>query len=50
MFRFESGDPNFAPPTHVLDAVDAAARTRKTRYIPNDRDSRELSPGALASF
>jgi len=36
VYRFESGDPNFAPPTHVLDAVDKAARTGKTHYIPND--------------
>src|SRR5688572_4384961 len=36
VFRFESGDPNFAPPAHVLDAVDQAARAGKTHYIPND--------------
>lgn len=36
VYRLESGDPNFAPPTHVLDAVDKAARTGKTHYIPND--------------
>ena len=36
VYRLESGDPNFAPPTHVLDAVDQAARTGKTHYIPND--------------
>ena len=36
VYRLESGDPNFAPPTHVLDAVDQAARAGKTHYIPND--------------
>ena len=36
VYRLESGDPNFSPPTHVLDAVDQAARAGKTHYIPND--------------
>ena len=36
VYRLESGDPSFAPPAHVLDAVDRAARTGKTHYIPND--------------
>jgi aspartate aminotransferase len=36
VFRFESGDPNFSPPEHVLEAVNTAARTGKTHYIPND--------------
>ena len=36
VYRLESGDPSFSPPTHVLDAVDRAARAGKTHYIPND--------------
>jgi aspartate aminotransferase len=36
VYRFESGDPNFSPAPHVLDAIDAAARAGKTHYIPND--------------
>src|ERR1051326_1321062 len=34
--RFESGDPNFSPAPHVVEAIDQAARTGKTHYIPND--------------
>jgi aspartate aminotransferase len=36
VYRLESGDPNFSPAPHVLDAVDRAARAGKTHYIPND--------------
>lgn len=36
VYRLESGDPNFSPAPHVLDAIDTAARTGKTHYIPND--------------
>lgn len=36
VYRLESGDPNFSPAPHVLDAVDQAARAGKTHYIPND--------------
>lgn len=36
VYRFESGDPSFAPPTHVLAAIDAAGRAGKTHYIPNE--------------
>ncbi len=36
VYRLESGDPNFSPAPHVLDAIDAAARAGKTHYIPND--------------
>ena len=36
VIRFESGDPSFSVPPHVLDAIDAAARAGKTHYVPND--------------
>jgi aspartate aminotransferase len=36
VYRLESGDPNFSPAPHVLDAIDSAARAGKTHYIPND--------------
>jgi aspartate aminotransferase len=36
VFRFESGDPSFAPPPHVLDALTQAAHAGKTHYVPNN--------------
>lgn len=36
VFRFESGDPSFAPTPAVIDAIAAAARAGKTHYIPNN--------------
>jgi aspartate aminotransferase len=36
VFRFESGDPSFAPPPHVIDALTQAAHAGKTHYIPNN--------------
>ena len=36
VYRLESGDPSFAPPAHVLDAVAAAGRAGKTHYVPNN--------------
>ncbi len=36
VFRFESGDPSFAPAPHVIEALTAAARAGKTHYIPNN--------------
>lgn len=36
VFRFESGDPSFAPAPHVIEALIAAARAGKTHYIPNN--------------
>ena len=36
VFRFESGDPSFAPPAHVLEAVTAAGKAGKTHYVPNN--------------
>jgi aspartate aminotransferase len=36
VYRFESGDPSFAPPPHVLDAISQAALAGKTHYIPNN--------------
>lgn len=36
VFRFESGDPSFAPAPHVIEAMIAAARAGKTHYIPNN--------------
>ncbi len=36
VYRFESGDPSFAVPPHVLDAMAQAGREGKTHYIPND--------------
>jgi aspartate aminotransferase len=36
VYRFESGDPSFAPPVHVLDALTQAAHAGKTHYVPNN--------------
>jgi aspartate aminotransferase len=36
VYRFESGDPSFAPPPHVVDALTQAAHAGKTHYIPNN--------------
>lgn len=36
VYRFESGDPSFSVPPHVLTAIEAAGRAGKTHYIPND--------------
>jgi aspartate aminotransferase len=36
VYRFESGDPSFAPPAHVLDALTQAAHAGKTHYVPNN--------------
>jgi aspartate aminotransferase len=36
VYRFESGDPSFAPPPQVLDAVTAAGKAGKTHYVPNN--------------
>jgi aspartate aminotransferase len=36
VYRFESGDPSFAPPAHVLDALTEAAHAGKTHYVPNN--------------
>jgi aspartate aminotransferase len=36
VFRFESGDPSFAPAAHVSEAVVAAMYAGKTHYVPNN--------------
>jgi aspartate aminotransferase len=36
VFRFESGDPSFAPASHVSEAVVAAMNAGKTHYVPNN--------------
>jgi aspartate aminotransferase len=36
VFRFESGDPSFAPAAHVAEAVVAATYAGKTHYVPNN--------------
>ncbi len=36
VFRFESGDPSFAPAAHVSEAVVSAIYAGKTHYIPNN--------------
>src|SRR5438270_9556474 len=36
VYRFESGDPSFAPAAHVIDALTQAALAGKTHYIPNN--------------
>ena len=36
VYRFESGDPSFAPPPHVVDALTQAAHAGKTHYVPNN--------------
>ncbi len=36
VYRFESGDPSFAPPAHAIDALTQAALAGKTHYVPNN--------------
>ncbi|MGH9466199.1 MAG: pyridoxal phosphate-dependent aminotransferase [Terriglobales bacterium] len=36
VYRFESGDPGFAPPAGVLEAITAAGRAGQTHYVPNN--------------
>ena len=36
VFRFESGDPSFAPAAHVAEAVVSATYAGKTHYVPNN--------------
>jgi aspartate aminotransferase len=36
VFRFESGDPSFSPPAHVIAALHRAAVEGKTHYVPNN--------------
>lgn len=36
VFRFESGDPSFAPAAHVSEAVVAAMYAGKTHYVPTN--------------
>ena len=36
VYRFESGDPSFAPAAHVSEAVVSAIYAGKTHYIPNN--------------
>lgn len=36
VFRFESGDPSFAPAAHVAEAIVAATYAGKTHYVPNN--------------
>ncbi|MEP6991293.1 MAG: aminotransferase class I/II-fold pyridoxal phosphate-dependent enzyme [bacterium] len=36
VYRFESGDPSFAPAAHVSEAVVAATYAGKTHYVPNN--------------
>ena len=36
VFRFESGDPSFAPAAHISEAVVAATYAGKTHYVPNN--------------
>jgi aspartate aminotransferase len=36
VYRFESGDPSFAPAPHVIDALTQAAHAGKTHYVPNN--------------
>lgn len=36
VIRFESGDPSFSVPSHVLQAVADAGAAGKTHYVPND--------------
>ena len=36
VFRFESGDPSFAPAAHISEAVVAAMYAGKTHYVPNN--------------
>jgi aspartate/methionine/tyrosine aminotransferase len=36
VIRFESGDPSFSVPPHVLEAIAKAGAAGKTHYVPND--------------
>ncbi|HEY4131868.1 MAG TPA: aminotransferase class I/II-fold pyridoxal phosphate-dependent enzyme [Gemmatimonadaceae bacterium] len=36
VIRFESGDPSFSVPPHVLEAINKAGAAGKTHYVPND--------------
>ena len=36
VFRFESGDPSFAPAAHISEAVVTAIYAGKTHYVPNN--------------
>ena len=36
VIRFESGDPSFAVPPHVLEAIAEAGAAGKTHFAPND--------------
>src|SRR3954469_10658928 len=36
VIRFESGDPSFSVPPHVLKAIADAGAAGKTHYVPND--------------
>jgi aspartate aminotransferase len=36
VYRFESGDPSFAPAAHVAEAIVAATYAGKTHYVPNN--------------
>ena len=36
VFRFESGDPSFTPPAHVIEGLHRAALDGKTHYVPNN--------------
>ena len=36
VYRFESGDPSFAPAPHVIDALGRAAAEGRTHYVPNN--------------
>ena len=36
VFRFESGDPSFAPAAHVSEAIVTAMYAGKTHYVPNN--------------
>ncbi len=36
VFRFESGDPSFAPAAHVLEAIVGATYAGKTHYVPTN--------------
>jgi len=51
VYRFESGDPSFAPAAHVIDALTQAAHAGKTHYIPNNGipELRKALAGKVAS-
>ena len=36
VYRFESGDPSFAPAPHIIEALITAAHAGKTHYVPNN--------------